>query len=72
MMLNGTKMFATLKAAETHAEKMNRESGNAWAKPYTATQTTDDNDRACYAVMNLGDRSVYGVGGAYVNGSRWD
>lgn len=70
--LNGTTMFTTLTAAETQADRMNRDSGNAWAKPYVATKTVDDNDRPCFGVMNLGDRSVYGVGGAYVKGSSWE
>ena len=70
--LNGTAMFTTLKAAEAQADKMNRDSGNAWAKPYTATKTVDDTDRPCFGVMNLGDRSLYGAGGADVKGYSWE
>ena len=69
--MNGVKMFDTLDQAEAQANKMNKNSGNAWAKQYVATQVYDDGTTG-FGVMNLGDRSVYGVKGEYVKGTHWD
>jgi len=68
MKINNIALFSTLKAAEAQADKMNRESGN---EQYVATQVYEDRATG-FGVMYLGDRSVYGVGGAYVKGTRWD
>lgn len=72
MKLNGTPMFKTLAAAETQANKMNVDSGTPWAKSYVATQVYDGEGGTGFGVMNLGDRSVYGVKGEYVKGTSWD
>lgn len=72
MKFNGVKMFETVAAAESQASKMNANSGNPWAKSYVATQVYNDEGEAGFGIMNLGDRSVYGVKGEYVKGSRWD
>lgn len=72
MKLNNVKMFSTHAQAEAQANKMNENSGTPWAKSYVPTQVYDGEGGTGFGVMNLGDRSVYGVKGEYVKGTSWD